>query len=40
MPYELCVKNRQQNILVITVEETDTLADLKRDIKAVYIRSI
>ena len=34
MPYELCVKGRQQNVLLITVEETDSVADLKRDIKA------
>eukprot|EP00439_Symbiodinium_sp_Y106_P086879 s721_g36.t1 len=34
MPYEICVKNRQQNILLLTVEETDTIHDLKQDVKA------
>ena len=34
MPYDLCIKNSQQNILVLTVEETDSIRDLKQDIKA------
>ncbi|CAK9008170.1 unnamed protein product [Durusdinium trenchii] len=34
MPCDLCIKNRQQNILVITVEETDSIRDLRQEIKA------
>ncbi|CAE7379574.1 RUB2 [Symbiodinium pilosum] len=34
MPYEICVKSRQQRILLLTVEETDKIRDLKQDVKA------
>ncbi|CAJ1351065.1 unnamed protein product [Effrenium voratum] len=34
MPYDLCIKNSQQQILVVTVEETDSIRELKQDLKA------
>eukprot|EP00440_Ansanella_granifera_P000014 gb/GFBE01000015.1/.p1 GENE.gb/GFBE01000015.1/~~gb/GFBE01000015.1/.p1 ORF type:complete len:166 (+),score=35.51 gb/GFBE01000015.1/:1-498(+) len=34
MPFELCIKSRQQNILVLKVEETDTILDIKKSIKS------
>mmetsp|Transcript_53855 Transcript_53855/g.138729 ORF Transcript_53855/g.138729 Transcript_53855/m.138729 type:complete len:168 (-) Transcript_53855:78-581(-) len=33
MPYELCVKNRKQQILLFDVEEMDTIASLKKKIQ-------
>ncbi|CAE8586485.1 unnamed protein product [Polarella glacialis] len=33
MSYELCVKSRAQQILVLRVEETDTILDLKKQIQ-------
>jgi len=37
MPYDLCVKNRQQNILIITVEEMLTDGQWGRDEKYISL---
>mmetsp|Transcript_43108 Transcript_43108/g.138611 ORF Transcript_43108/g.138611 Transcript_43108/m.138611 type:complete len:172 (+) Transcript_43108:88-603(+) len=34
MPYEVSIKSRKQQILLVDVEETDTVAELKKKIKS------
>eukprot|EP00931_Biecheleriopsis_adriatica_P095523 TRINITY_DN6911_c0_g2_i1.p2 TRINITY_DN6911_c0_g2~~TRINITY_DN6911_c0_g2_i1.p2 ORF type:complete len:166 (-),score=27.88 TRINITY_DN6911_c0_g2_i1:9-506(-) len=40
MPYELCVKSQEQNILVLKVEESDTILDLKKSIESRLEKSL